>query len=116
MNNIKKIKIIIICVCILFIIGVIGSVIVLKPSESRKAEIVQDGKIIYTFDLSETENQSIKIEYKGSSNTVTIENGEIFISSAECPDKTCVNMGKLKSENLPIVCLPNHLVIRFCED
>jgi hypothetical protein len=44
-----------------------------------------------------------------------IEDGEICVSSAECPDKTCVKMGKLRSESLPIVCLPNHLIIRFAE-
>ncbi|MBQ2093605.1 MAG: NusG domain II-containing protein, partial [Ruminococcus sp.] len=32
---------------------------------------------------------------------------------AECPDKTCVNMGWLSSASMPIVCLPNHLVIEF---
>lgn len=112
-----KIKIIISIVLSIFIISIILSVIILKPSEKRTAEIVQDGEVIYTFDLNTEPDRSIVIESpNGTSNTVTIENGEIFISSAECPDKTCVNMGKLKSENLPIVCLPNHLVIRFREE
>lgn len=111
----KKIKIIISAVSVLFIISIIFSVIILRPSEKRTVEIVQDGEIIYTFDLNTEPDRSIVIKSpNGRSNTVTIENGEIFISSAECPDKTCVNMGKLKSENLPIVCLPNHLLIRFC--
>ena len=32
----------------------------------------------------------------------------------ECPDHTCVEMGWLNSET-PIVCLPNHLLIRFAK-
>jgi len=110
----RRIKIIISIIIIIFILSIIFSAFVLKPCESRIAEIVQDGKVIYTFDLTTAPDQTITIESPdGSSNTVTIENGEIFMSSAECPDKTCVNSGKLKSEGLPIVCLPNRLVIRF---
>ncbi|MGN0677954.1 MAG: NusG domain II-containing protein [Ruminococcus sp.] len=113
----RKIKIIISAVSALFIISIIFSVIILRPSGKRTVEIVQDGEVIYTFDLNTEPDRSIVIESpNGTSNTVTIEKGEIFISSAECPDKTCVNMGKLKSGNLPIVCLPNHLVIRFREE
>ena len=113
----RKIKIIISAVSVLFIISIIFSVIILRPSGKRIVEIVQDGEVIYTFDLNTEPDRSIVIESpNGTSNTVTIEKGEIFISSAECPDKTCVNMGKLKSGNLPIVCLPNHLVIRFCDE
>lgn len=112
----RKIKIIISVIAIIFIISVIFSVIILKPSEKNIVEVVQDGEVIYTFDLNTEPDRSIIIESSdGSSNTVTIENGEIFISSAECPDKTCVNMGKLKSEGMPIVCLPNRLVIRFSD-
>lgn len=110
----RRIKIIISVTGIIFILSIIFSIIVLRPSESHIAEIVQNGEVIYTFDLNTAPNQTIKIEASnGSSNTVTVEDGEIFISSAECPDKTCVNSGKLKSDGLPVVCLPNRLVIRF---
>ena len=46
-------------------------------------------------------------------NTIEIKDGKIRVKSAECPDKTCVHMGWLSSSAMPIVCLPNHLVIRF---
>lgn len=113
----RKTKIILLSVLILFAVSVILSVLMLKPSENHNVEIIQDGKIIYTFDLEKEPDHSIVIKSLdgNSSNTITIENSEIFISSAECPDKTCVNMGKLKSENMPIVCLPNRLIIRFCD-
>lgn len=32
---------------------------------------------------------------------------------ADCPDHTCINSGWL--EDLPIVCLPNKLVIEFAD-
>ena len=48
-------------------------------------------------------------------NDITIENSGIFVSDADCPDKTCVKSGKLSNENFPIICMPHRLVIRFSE-
>ncbi|MGN0594955.1 MAG: NusG domain II-containing protein [Hominimerdicola sp.] len=113
MNN--KIKVILIITIIIFVLGGIGTYFVFKPSERRMVEIVQDGTVLYTFDLETAENMDYEIiSENGSKNIVTITDGEICISYAECPDHTCVKMGNLYSENLPIVCLPNKLIIRFC--
>ncbi len=112
----RKVKFIIYSVVLLFIFSVIGIFIVMKPSESNMVEIVQDGNVIYTFDLSSAENQNIEVEYNGYKNIITINDGEIYVSEAECSDNTCVKMGTLKSASLPVVCLPNHLIIRFSEE
>ena len=109
----KSLKLLIGLICVVFVGSIIGSIIVLKPSNSQLVEIVQDNTILYTLDLSSTPNQDINIEYNGSHNIVTIKDGEIFISQADCNDNTCVKTGILKSKNLPIVCLPNRLIIRF---
>ena len=78
-------------------------------------EVVSDGEVLYSLDLSDTEDTELVVTYGGSSNIIRIENGEIWVREADCPDQTCVEMGKLYSESLPIVCLPNHLIIRFAE-
>lgn len=109
----KNLKLVISLIFILFVGSAIGSIIILKPSNSQLVEIVQDNTILYTFDLSSTPNQDIDIDYNGSHNIVTIKDGGIFISKADCNDNTCVKTGVLKSKNLPIVCLPNKLIIRF---
>lgn len=109
-------KLIIGAVGLIFLISLILSIIILHPSESRIVEVVQDNEIIYRFNMETEENREIVVEYGDSSNTILIEDGEIRVSQAECPDKTCVNMGRLYSDNLPIVCLPNHLIIRFAEE
>lgn len=101
-----------ICVVIL-LVGIIGSVWMLKAPHSTQVNIMQDGKILYSFDLSTAENQSLTVEYEGRINTIEINNGRIRMLEAECPDKTCVHMGWLESGTLPIVCLPNHLSIEF---
>ena len=49
------------------------------------------------------------MEYKGRKNTVEIKDGRIRMLEGECPDHICVDTGRL--EDVPIVCLPNRLVI-----
>lgn len=80
-------------------------------------EIVQDGKILQTIDLSKVdEPYQFKVEYQGHYNTVSVQRNEISIADADCPDRLCVQMGVLKHDAPPIVCLPNHLVIQFAGD
>lgn len=81
------------------------------------ADIYQDGNLL----------ASIPLDGKGAPYqfTVTGENGcfneiqvcphSIGILSADCPDKLCVNQGFIDRLGLPIVCLPNKLVIRLRE-
>ena len=108
MNNINKSVI-----CIVLVIIFIAVFIGLRNSF---AEIIQDGKIIYTLDLNKNKDELIEVEFQGCKNTIQIKDKQISIIEADCPDKTCVNMGILKSAFTPIVCLPNHLVIQYVND
>ena len=83
------------------------------PHEGSIVEIVQDGIVLHQLDLERTEVQTIEIEYNGHVNTVQIDENGICILRADCPDQTCVSMGYLKENGLPIVCLPNRLVIQY---
>ena len=103
-------------ICIaLFLVGILGSVWVLLSPHGKIVNIVQDKTVLYRFDLSAAEDQTISIEYDGRTNIVQIENGKIRVLDADCPDQTCVHMGWLESGALPIVCLPNHLIIEFAD-
>lgn len=110
-----RIKFISLILILIFIFSAAGTLIIFRNSENSEVEIIQDGNVIYIFDLSDTPDQIIKIPSPDgkSSNTVCISDGKIFISEAECPDKTCVKSGFLKSEGLPLVCLPNKLIIKY---
>lgn len=104
-----------ITICVLiFAVGIFGSLWVIFRQHGQTVNIIQDGKIIYTIDLEKAENQNIDVEYQGRKNIIRIENHEIFISEAECPDHNCIKTGKLS--DYPIVCLPNKLVIEFAEN
>lgn len=105
---------IILCILI-FTAGIIVSLWLLLCPHGQTVNIIQNGKILYTIDLSQAENQTIEVEYQGNRNIIQIQNHQICIIDAECPDHTCVKMGYLKSNAPPIVCLPNKLVISFAE-
>lgn len=113
----KGVKITLAVVIVLFLASAAAAVYMRRPAESVYVAIVQDGVVIRTIDLSTAKDQSFDIPGKnGGYNTVMISDGTICISDADCPDKTCVHTGVLRSEQVPIVCLPHRLVIRYTDE
>lgn len=112
-----KYKILAVVIAILmFAISLLACFLLLRPANTALVEIVQDGVVLYRLNLLECEDQKICLTYDGRENTISICEGEIWVEEADCPDHTCIQMGRLKSEALPIVCLPNRLVIQFTDD
>lgn len=112
----NKYKILIGICALIFALGIVGSAVVLLLPKKNTVNIVRDSKVLYTFDLSKAEDTTFDIDYNGSTNTVEIKDGKIRVLKADCPDNTCVHMGWLSSSAMPIVCLPNHLVIELAEN
>jgi len=44
-------------------------------------------------------------------NIISVEQGRIRVFAASCPDLICVRQGWVSNGLVPIVCLPNRLVI-----
>lgn len=112
----KKFKLLLSAIAIIFIASVIAVIFSFKDSDSTYVEVVQNNKVIYTFDLSEEDDRTIRVEAPdGGWNDIRIEDGKIYIIDADCADHTCMKTGVLRSESIPIVCLPHKLVIRFAD-
>ena len=88
-----------------------------RHSDAAVANIYLDGECIRSIDLNDvTEPEIFTVEGEIGTNTVQVEPGRIRVSRAECPDQICVHMGWLTSEGgMPIVCLPNRLVIELAD-
>ena len=100
--------------CALIFLGGIGGMIWnLTRSHGRQVEILQDGKILYTLDLVQAEDQTFTVTYGGRSNELEIRDHQIRVKAADCPDQICVHMDWL--EAAPIVCLPNRLSIQYAD-
>jgi len=78
-------------------------------------KVIKNNEVIKTIDLSKVK-ESYEFEVKGDneeSNTIKVEKDGVSIVSASCNDKICIHTGKVKDSSLPIVCLPNKLIIKF---
>ena len=47
----------------------------------------------------------------GGSNILVIQDGQAWLSEADCPDLLCVKMGKIHYAGQVITCLPNRLTV-----
>ena len=113
----KGVKIVLVITVILFAAAVVAMFVFNRQADRKIVEIVQNGEVIYTLDLASEKDRSFNIDSPdGGYNTVTISGGTICISDADCPDHTCIKTGVLRSETIPVVCLPHRLVIRFAEE
>ena len=110
----KRKIIIAVCVLVFAVSGALSIYLYNRP-KGRVVEIISDGKVLYELDLQKEEDREITVEYEGRKNIIKIENNDIYVSYAECPDHTCMNMGRLSQNGVPIVCLPNKLIIRYKE-
>lgn len=81
----------------------------------RYAYVYSDDVLVNTICLNEvTEPYNFTVNSPdGGYNVVSVKNGEIGISEASCPDLVCVHTGYIHSSALPVVCLPNKLVIEI---
>ena len=98
---------------LIFLSGIGGMIWNLTRSHGRQVEILQDGKILYTLDLAQAEDQTFTVTYGGRSNEIEIRDHQIRVKAADCPDQICVHMDWL--EAAPIVCLPNRLSIQYAD-
>ena len=91
------------------VIGLCGASMVLfaPAGESGFAEIYSGGELVTTVSLARDQELDI-----GGHNTVTVQDGKIAVTWADCPDHYCMERG-FCSGGRDIVCLPNRLVITF---
>ena len=84
----------------------------LMPGEDADyAKIISDGQVMHLVNLHVDREIHIS-SADGGRNTVTVRDGKIAVTEANCPDHYCMDRGFCSSGS-PIVCLPNRLVIEF---
>ena len=82
----------------------------LSREGARFAKITSRGETVKTVDL--LIDQEFTVDGK---NTVTVKDGKIAVTWADCPDHYCMKRGFCDG-GTDIVCLPNRLVIEFLGD
>jgi hypothetical protein len=81
-------------------------------SGTKTALIYSDGELIKKIDLNLSEDTSFLVEAKdGGSNLIQIKDHDICVAEATCPNGLCIKQGYAGKIHIPVVCLPNKLVI-----
>ena len=97
----------------IILFAVIGAVCIalslplFSQEQARFARITSRGETVKTVDLSI--DQEFTVDGK---NTITVKDGAIAVTWADCPDHYCMKRG-FCTGGTDIVCLPNRLVISF---
>ena len=68
----------------------------------------------YTYNLSVDGTHTITTDE--GYNIVVIEDGQVCVSEADCPNQDCVNTGKVDGVGEQIVCLPHELIVEVVSD
>ena len=79
------------------------------------AVIEQDGEVVTELDLSK-DTEIVLNDGNGGSNTITVQNGQISVTEANCPDLVCVRTGTISQTGEVIACLPHKLIITISSD
>ena len=106
-------------ILILLVLAAVGAAIfLLFPRDNDGgtiARITLDGAVVAEIDLSrQTAPDTMTVKGKsGLTNTILVEPGRIRGDKADCPDQICVHQGFIDNGTVPIVCLPNKLIIEI---
>lgn len=107
----RKSDIAVVAIILLAAFGVWGWMMFAPQPETKKIEIVRDGKLIETIALPAADNvivldadEHIKLELKDN---------QIRFLEIDCPDKICVRTGFIGKVGQSAVCLPNRIVVKI---
>ena len=104
---------IIVIAAVLLLSMAASAFVLLYHGAGDTVSVTQDGKVIKRINLDTvTSPYEFVVTGEYGSNTVRVEQGRICVTDASCPDRVCVNTGWISDGAIPIVCLPNKLVIQ----
>ena len=108
-----KSKVWIVILIVVFAVCAALSLPMLLPGETASfAQIRSDGAVVETVDLRI--DRVFTVEGENGTNVVTVRDGKIAVTEADCPDHHCMARGFCDG-GTAIVCLPNKLVITFAD-
>lgn len=101
---------ILLVLALLLLAGAVWGALHLLKKQGGEAVISVDGQIVERLPLDSDTSVTMNTE-DGHFNTVTVENGRVRVSEADCPDRICVRQGWIQYAGESIVCLPHKLVV-----
>lgn len=94
---------------IIIVVAIIVTLVLLFQSDGNVVKIYSDGSLIGEYSL--TEDRTVTINNDGEENVIRIEDGYVYMLSANCSNGICLNYGKISRNGREIVCAPHGLVV-----
>ena len=111
MNKTAKL---ILAALLLSVLGSVAWLIFYNGGVDHPIVIIEvDGEVYYKADMREVDGIFPISTPNGGENRVYIQDDLVFMESANCPDQLCVKQGVITDNTVPIVCLPNRVIVRI---
>ena len=81
----------------------------LMKKEGGQVVVYVGGEQTASFSLGQ--DRTYTIHAGNGVNELVIKDGTAYLTDADCPDKLCVGMGRIRYDGQTIVCLPHRVVI-----
>lgn len=99
----------------IFLLAGVACLLLYRPQSAvtekpDSVTVISGGRTVTTLPLSE--DTELLVPCQSGYNTVTVKDGKVSVTAASCPNHTCMACGA-KSSGMPIICLPNRLVLQF---
>lgn len=85
-----------------------------RSETGNQIQITVDGTVYGTYSLAK--DQVIEVEENDFYNRIRIQDGEVYMEEANCPDGYCEEQGKISGRTQTIVCLPHKLVVEVLDE
>lgn len=103
---------VILILSILLIAGVVfGLISLIRQEEGGQAEVYIDGEQTASYPLDQ--NGEYEITTRQGRNLLVIQEGKVYVTEADCPDKLCVKQRSISKKGETIVCLPHKVVVEI---
>ena len=83
---------------------------------NKIAYVYSNNTLVGEYVLTDDVKDEFKIESETGYNILHIEDGQIWIHDASCPDRVCISQGKISYDGEIIVCLPNKMLIKIVDN
>lgn len=104
----KKGDIILIIIAVLALTAAV--LFVFLRSKSGYCAVYDDGKLLARYPMNKDDEIVIRTG-DGHYNILVIEDGEAYVSEADCPNQICVNARPVSKTGDSILCLPHKISI-----
>ncbi len=104
----QRIRSILILVGIILVSGIF-IMIYSAGKQGTQVVIIVDGQVYKTLPIHT--DHTLTVETAEGYNVVTVQNDQVFVSSADCANQVCVNSRSISKNGEIIACIPHGLVI-----